>query len=294
MQSFTSGLMLWAEYVLPALFPILFLSSILNNSGIVEILGKIFAPITKRLFNCNGASGYIYILSILSGYPVGAKVTSELYQNKTISYGEACRITAFSSTSGPLFILGTVGIGMFNSARIGILVLVSHFFSAIINGIIFRKLYHNKDINIYNSQVVTRDNILENSMLASIRGILTIGAYIALSYMVITLVNSYNLLLPISTLLNNLFGLDICVTNSVLEGLIEMTKGAQNISKLGLSENLSAIITTGIITFGGLSIFLQAYTYLARFKIKLKVYFLQKTLHTIIAIIICSVLTLIF
>jgi len=294
MQSFKSGIILWAEFVLPALFPLLFLSSLLNNSGIANKMGNIFAPITTKLFNCSGASGYIYLLSILSGYPVGAKATSELYQNNTITYDEACRITAFASTSGPLFIIGTVGIGMFNSVRIGILILISHFLSAIINGIIFRKLYHTKKNIIKTNNLTLPNNILEHSMTSSINGILTIGAYIALSYMLISLISSYNLLLPISTTLNTIFGLDINISNSILEGLIEITKGAENISKLGLTNDTSAIITTGIITFGGLSIFLQAYTYLARFKIKLKIYFLQKILHTILSIIICSILTIIF
>jgi nucleoside recognition membrane protein YjiH len=78
-------------------------------------------------------------MSVLSGYPVGAKLTADFYEKGLITKGQACRITTFTSTSGPLFIVGTVGIGMFHSAKLGIIILLSHFIGAILNGLIYRK-----------------------------------------------------------------------------------------------------------------------------------------------------------
>ncbi len=295
MNSFYDGIILWAKFVMPALFPILFVSSLLNASGVVTKLGRVFAPMTKKLFNCNGVSGYIYILSMISGYPVGAKATSELYSKNLITRNEASRIASFTSTSGPLFIIGTVGIGMFHSTRVGIIVLISHFLGAMLNGIIFRKLYTRQDNISYNLSTPTKDeNLLENCMLSSIKSILVIGGYIALAYMVIALADSYNLFLPISSLLNQIFGLDINIVTSFLQGMIEMTCGIQKISMLGLGENLNIILATALVSFGGLSIFLQAYTYLAQSKIRVKVYLLEKISHTILSIMICNILILIF
>ncbi len=295
MDSFTIGITMWAKFVLPALFPILFFTSFLNLSGILFNSGKIFAPITKKCFHCSGIAGYIYLLSILSGYPVGAKATSELYQKRIISREEACRITSFASTSGPLFILGTVGAGMFGNIRIGVIILVSHLLGAFINGICFKNLYYKqKAPDIYIASYTESQNILEDAMLSSIKSILTIGGYISLCYLVISILRTYNILLPITSGINAIFGIDVNITNSILTGLIEMTSGIRELSLLGLNDNLLSILSTAIITFGGLSIFLQAYTYLRNFKINLKVYFLEKILHTIIATIICSILVFIF
>ena len=295
MTSFYEGISLWAKFVLPALFPILFFASLLNSSNVTRNIGNFLSPVTKKLFNCSGVSGYIYILSILSGYPVGAKATSEIYEKGIITQKEACRITAFASTSGPLFILGTVGVGMFGSMRLGVVVLISHLLGALINGIIFRNLYKKKNISNFTLPKTTKSaNILEDCMLSSIKSILLIGGYIALSYMLITIVNSYNLLLPITTSLNQIFGLDINTSNAILNGLFEITKGIKELSILGLNENICAIISTGIISMGGISIFLQAYTYLAKFQIKIRLYLLEKILHTAISCAICSILVIIF
>lgn len=295
MNSFYNGLKLWATLVLPALFPILFVISILNSTGISIAVGAKLSKMTKLLFNCGGASGYIYILSILSGYPVGAKVTSELYENKIISHGEACRITAFASTSGPLFILGTVGVGLFGSMRTGIIILVSHMLGALINGIIFRQLYNSSRYNTTSTLSVNPSgSVLENCMLSSIKSILIIGGYIAISYMLISIAEAYNIFSGLAGVVSSTTGLNGEIVEGILEGLIEMTKGVQNISMLGLSQNANALLGTGLITIGGLSIFLQAYTYLAKFKIKIRLYLLQKILHTALSIAICSILILTF
>ncbi len=293
MTSFFDGILLWAKYVMPALFPILFITSILNSSGIAQSIGIIFSPITKKLFNCGGVAGYVYVMSILSGYPVGAKITSELYTNGIINYGEACRITSFSSTSGPLFIIGTVAIGMFGDYKLGLVVAISHFLGSLVNGIFWRKLYYQPTIVKYSANHSNTPNILENCMLSSIRGILIIGGYIAISYMILSLASHYNIFLPIINVAQTLFGTNADIMNGVLQGMIEITKGSLVISKIGLSFNANALLCTGIISFGGLSIFLQALTYLNKFGIKLKIYFAQKILQTTLSITICSIILLI-
>ncbi|MBE5735152.1 MAG: hypothetical protein E7361_01740 [Clostridiales bacterium] len=295
MSSFYDGIILWARFVMPALFPILFVSSLLNASGVVQNIGKYMTPITKKLFNCGGISGYIYAISMLSGYPVGAKVTAELYEKNLITRSEATRIASFTSTSGPLFIIGTVGVGMFNSARVGIIVLVSHLLGALFNGIIFRKLYSSKkQSKVYINITTPSNNILEDCMLSSIKSILIIGGYIALSYMLIALADSYNIFYPITHLLNQCFGINPDISASMMQGMIEMTNGIQRLSMLNLNENLQIILSTFLISFGGISIFLQAYTYLAKSQIKIKIYAIEKILHTIISVIVCSILITIF
>lgn len=295
MQSFLDGIILWAKFVMPALFPILFLTSILNFSGLTIKIGKIFSPITTKLFNCSGVAGYIYLMSILSGYPVGAKITSELYEKNIISFAEASRITSFTSTSGPLFIIGTVGVGMFGSFKAGAIILISHILGAAINGILFRNLYTKNCYNQAKSLNSTKqDNILENSMLSTIKAVLIIGGYIALAYMIISLFEHNNFFYLIDSYLCDIFQFESGTISSILQGFIEITKGCHSLGLSHLSIQLKTIIACGIITLGGASIFLQAYTYLAKFRIKLKIYFLQKILHTAISITICSILVFIF
>ena len=59
------------------------------------------------------AGAFALAMGITSGYPVGAKVAKDLYNNKLCTKIEAERLLSFTNSSGPLFIIGTVGISMF-------------------------------------------------------------------------------------------------------------------------------------------------------------------------------------
>ncbi len=62
----------------------------------------------KPIFNVPGIGAYAFIMGIISGYPVGAKIVTEFRKNGECSKVEAERLLSFSNNSGPLFIIGTV------------------------------------------------------------------------------------------------------------------------------------------------------------------------------------------
>ena len=102
-------------------------------------------------------------MSIISGYPIGAKLTSEFYSLGLITKKDAQKILSFSSTSGPLFVIGSVGVGFFSSAKIGFILFSSHIISIIINGVIFGhinlKQNNNKKLNVLNNFNSTKNQV---------------------------------------------------------------------------------------------------------------------------------------
>ena len=79
------------------------------------------------LFNVPDVAIFPLIMGSISGYPIGAKVVSDIYTNNLISKKDAEKVLAFTNNSGPLFILGTVGIAFFNNQKIGLILLFTHF-----------------------------------------------------------------------------------------------------------------------------------------------------------------------
>ena len=73
------------------------------------------------------------------------------------------------------------------------------------------------------------------------------------------------------------------ISNSILSGIIEVTTGLNLLSKTGISFKLSAIISSFLISFGGLSIHAQAYCYLKTFQLKYRHFLQQKITHAIIS-----------
>ena len=290
-----TGINVWATNILPALFPFFFFTKLLGELGFINKISNYIAPITTKLYNTSGISGYVYLMSILSGYPVGAKLTSDLYENNIIDLGQAHRIVSFTSTRGPLFILGTVAIGMFKNKTMGLIVLIAHFVGSLINGLIYRNyMVNNPQVKALNNKPNNNsNNLLETCMLNSIKSIFIVGGYICLFFIIITIINHFNILYPVLFVLGKLMpNSNPNAIVSVFNGVIELTRGCLDVSTLGLTPILNTIIVSGLISFGGISINLQALTFLKKMHINLKFYFLQKITHTLISISIATILAI--
>ena len=132
------GLLLWAGTVLPALLPFFFLTSLLSSAGIAESLSRGADRPMNVLFRQSGVSFVVFLTSILSGYPVGAKMTAELCKKGILSRSEGTRTACLCSTSGPLFVIGSVGTALFGDKRIGVAIYLSHLLAALGCGFVFR------------------------------------------------------------------------------------------------------------------------------------------------------------
>lgn len=286
--SFWQGILIWATKILPALLPFFVLTKLLSYTSFTSSVGKFLSPVTQKMYGVGGVAGYVYIMSILSGYPVGAKLTSDLYKTNKINKGQAHTIASFTSTSGPLFILGTVGIGFFQNTSIGIIVLVSHFMSALINGFLYRNKEENK---ISTLSTPTSPNFLNESMSSSIMSIMVVGGFIALFYMILTLLLEINAFTPIILILNKL-GIDNSLSIAIISGIIEVTTGASKLSMCGLDTRTICLILSFLISFGGLSIHAQAYCFLKDFEMSYRKFLIQKITHATLSVIITYLILL--
>ena len=77
-------------------------------------------------------------MSVTSGYPTGPKLIASLYNEGSITKVEGQRMLAFCNNSGPLFMIGTVGIGILGNPKAGYIIAISHLLGSLLLGIIFR------------------------------------------------------------------------------------------------------------------------------------------------------------
>lgn len=156
-----NALILWANNVIPSLLPFFICIDLLKATPFVNIISKLLTPIMRPLFGVSGAGAFALSMGWLSGYPTGAKITSELYQEGKCSQAEAYRLLAFTNTSGPLFIIGTCGIAMFHNSKIGILLLIAHILGSITVGFIFKNCFSSPNSTSIISQKSEKINTLE-------------------------------------------------------------------------------------------------------------------------------------
>lgn len=242
-----------------------------------------------------GEGSYAFIMGIISGYPVGAKIINKFVEEGTCTESEAERMLAFTNNSGPLFIIGTVGISLFNDTIIGIILFITHILACLTVGLIFGFIskhslcFESKKRN-YNSQTGTNaynisdlGTILSNSISSAISTILLIGGFIVLFSIIISILNSLNIIENIGSVLEyihipGLYG------KSIVIGLLELTNGVNAVS-LVHTKNMSIqiIICSFILGFAGLSIFLQIFSIASKNKLSMKPYFIGKLMQGIIA-----------
>lgn len=294
-----NGLNLWANSVLPTLFPFFVATELLCKTNFVQILGKFLNKFMKPIFNVPGESAIAIIMGIISGYPVGAKVVCNLYENKICSKSEAERLIAFTNNSGPIFILGSVGVALFGDVQLGKILLITHILSSILVGLVFRFWKKNQvDLTFrnYNSdskelvRVSNLGEILGEAIKKSISTILVIGGFVVLFSVIISILSSFEILTGISNFFTN-FGIPYDITLSILTGIIELTNGVQVASTCYANYPFASIlITSFLLGFGGLSVLLQVFAIISKSKISIKPYIYGKILQGLFS----TILILIF
>ena len=247
-----------------------------------------------------GEGAIALIMGIISGYPTGAKIAVNFRENNICSKEEAERLLAFTNNSGPLFIIGTVGISLFGNVRIGYILLISHIISCLIVGIIFRnwKKWKSKFRNLYEykeeKQIRLKDlgEILGNSIKKSIITILNIGGFIVIFSVIISILEESNFFEIIENFCSNI-NIPNGVATGVISGIIELTNGVNKISFLG-SSNLYIILASFLIGFGGISVLLQVYSVISKSDISIKPYFYGKLLQSIFSTMITFIILMFF
>lgn len=297
------GLSLWANSVVPSLLPFFIATELLGYTNIISILGKMLNKLMKPVFNVPGEGAFPFIMGIISGYPVGAKIVSDFKKQGLCTNIEAERLIAFTNNSGPLFIVGTVGIGLFKDTKTGILLLITHILACITVGILFRwwKSGRNKRSTSFietSNKLPSRislsnlGEVLASSIMNSISTIFLIGGFVVLFSVVISILNNIgilNLFVNLISPLSNVFGISDKYLKGIITGLIELTNGVCDIALIA-NKNISSniIICAFLLGFGGISVALQVLSITSKNNISIKPYLIGKFLQgTFAAIYAC-------
>lgn len=291
-QATKVGLSLWANSIVPSLFPFLVATELLSYTNVVNFIGKKLDKCMKPLFNMPGISAYPFILGMISGYPIGAKTVCQIYSDGLCSKKEAEVLLAYTNNSGPLFIIGTVGISMFGSSTIGVILLFTHILASISVGIIFGKRLGNHSLysksslgNSSNKRVSfsTLGEVLSNSIISSIKTVLMIGGFVVIFSVIISIIRESGILI----LLSNMFSPIVKNTDfisSIITGFIELTNGLNSVCNIHVkSISINILICAFLLGFGGLSIMLQILSVVSKEKLSIKPYILGKILQACLA-----------
>lgn len=273
----------WKNNIFPSLFPFFVLSDILVNYGFVELTGELFKPIMNKVFKMKGDTAFAFIMSTISGFPSSAKYVHELYKKGTIDEYEASKLLTFTHFSNPLFILGTISILFLNNKEAGLLILICHYLGNLIIGFIFRNYhrYDKKDGNVSIKDAINKMNDKRINNDKNFGQIITSALLNGINTLLLVL-GVTTVFLVITTVIDNNVRLN-SYHQSILNGFIEMTQGLKYVSLLNIPLKIKAVISTMIISFGGLSVHMQIMSILSDTKIKYLPFLTARIMHSFIS-----------
>lgn len=127
--------------LIPSLFGYMVLCTMLTQSGLGDLIFKPLWYIFRRIIKLDSRMFSVFMMSQIAGYPVGVRLISTLIaqNNNYNEISEKCSF--FCYNSGPAFIVGMVGLTVYNSALAGMLIFVSCLLSNFIMAIFFTRKF---------------------------------------------------------------------------------------------------------------------------------------------------------
>lgn len=283
MEAARSGLQLCANVIIPSLFPFFVLSSLMVELGFAQYLGRALEPVMRPLFRVSGPCASAVALGFIGGYPVGARTAIQLYEKGLCSRTEAQRLLAFCNNSGPAFILGVVGVGVFSSSRAGLLLYFVHALASLCVGLIFR-FYGGRDQEGERNRKCVRIQT-ERFSLAFTRAIrssftstLNICAFVIFFTVVIRMLFATGVLSFLAEGLSGLLGVERSWIEFLLTGLVEISSGVTTLTGTqALTGRMS--LAAFMLGWAGVSVHCQVLSFLGDSGLSPRTYVVGKLLH---------------
>lgn len=247
------ALKLCAMTLVPTLFPFYSAVNLFLNAGVLPD-GKGIQAIMQRCFLLPGAAASALLLGLLGGYPIGASVTAALYRQGQLTRNEAIRLSMFANNAGPGFIFGAVGLTVFHSVPIGLLLFCIHLLSALAVGVSLR-MPQKSNLTVRRKMPThpkASAQILPEAVSAALQSMLMICAYVVFSSVLLAMVKS---LPPCGLLLQRLSGV-LPAAEALFSGFVELSCGILALRGLPIAE--AFVSASFLLGCGGVCVFLQS------------------------------------
>ena len=252
--SVRSGLLLWYHSVVPTLLPFMLLTGLLLRLRLLEPLLPFLQRCLAPVFGCSGYGVFAILCGFTAGFPMGAKLTRTLLDQKKISHKEACHLIGFVNNPSPAFLLSYVAADQWQHPEFGILLIGNVFGSALLYGILSSFRFRSVRTDPSRSGSVRAaaihespqdcftliDSCIEDAVSATVR----IGVYLIVFSMLVDTAAS----IPLAS----------TPVGLVLFAALELTNGIHLIAHSTLSFQVQLVLIPALAAFGGCSVIAQS------------------------------------
>lgn len=273
-----NGIEMCLGILVPSLFPFMALSSFIVKSGLSQILGRPFRPIMSSLFGLNECFAPILILSLIGGYPIGAKGVAELYKSGQADLHQSKKAALAVVCAGPGFIVNFIGSALYNNNTIGYIILASQIISVLVLAVVINlfdksKRRHNSYSEIAASKMAISEAVTEAAY-ESAKGIINICIFVVLFSAFTNIISC--------TVGNQ-------SVNTVAVTLLEVCSATK-----ALSGKFPVELVAFAVGYGGLCVHFQIFSALGGIKINKALFFLIRIIQGAVTALLTHIGMMIF
>ncbi|MCY9658097.1 hypothetical protein P5G65_04985 [Paenibacillus chondroitinus] len=315
-QSSLEGLTIWWKLVFPALLPFLIMIELLIGFGVIQGTGVLLDPLMRVIFRLPGVGGWALASGLIVGFPSGAKITATLSEKKLISRDETERLTALSHLCSPLFLIMVVGIGFLHSAKLGLILAIVHYTTAIVTGFLMRlpkiskvpeqpsddqmSVTPKSSGSIWKMALSTMrqaylhdgrafGKLLGDAVISSVQTLMLIGGYMMIFSVlinVITITRLTEVLEPLIFFFLRFLNVHTDTSSQWIMGLMEIHLGAYSWSQAqGVSLLPQMALISAFLGWGGLSAHAQVAGFHQKTEARYRFFFQSRILHAVLAFV---------
>lgn len=268
-----AGLSLIGSDILPSLFPFMVISAYICENKLIHKLALLSDKFTKKIFRTNGYGIISFILGVMGGYPVGAKVIHDYYVTGKLSQNEAERLFYWCINPSPAFTVTAIGLLMMGNMKTGIIIYVSCILSSITIGFFCRFLNEDTTENRIDLSIPKKtDTSFVKAVSSGTEAMLGICGWVlifsAFSYIVSAL--------PLNETVK-LFVKSVC----------EVTTGCNT----AIETRLPLAVITAVVGFGGFAVICQVNSYASACNVKLSRLICARVIGSSFSVVYYSLIT---
>ena len=270
----STGLTLWFTKMVPTLLPFMILSGIMIRMNLTERFVGLLHPLLHRIYGTSRNGSYTIIMGFLCGFPMGARIVGELYEQHKLSREESALLLSFCNNIGPIYFLSYVipTLGINRPGRPFLLM----YGIPLLYGLLLMRIRpmmtrtvssceNHPEVRSLRAEHPGSCSLLaaiDASVLSGLIGIARLGGYMVFF-------NLLNIVFqPFQHVNTNILNIYRC--------LLEITSG---IDCSGRSINFSILI---LLPFGGFSCIAQTYSMIRQTDLSLRPYLYHKAVQTAI------------
>ena len=277
MNSVKDASVLFFNKIFISTFPFMILSDILFYFDYhIFLVNSFFGKNISKLLKLNDSETTVFIFSIFTSQPNNAVYIKKLLDDNVIDLETANKLLIFTYFPSISFVIGTIGIIMFNSVKIGLFL----YLGAILNNILICLFLKNNKVSNNYKFSYKKDsfiNSLKNSIIKTFNNSFIILGNLIIFNIIINLISKY---------LNNDFLLIL------VSSLLEVTTSLNFITFSEISMFFKVLLSSFSINFSGLSILFQSFSILGDYKLDIKKILILKLIFSLISSVLLSMFLL--